>query len=615
MKPKSESTSLNLSIDPQTVYISTNNKQNSYAPSITVTVQNTADNTVHIAEVAITLPDTLAPYNSLGSITPVANPSELWDFNPSNVNQGEFDATPVSGNAVPLKPNDEWQFSLLDVTLVSTIVQSSAVVNAVVTFADGTTQTQPLTINISPATSSVTFSSQPSTINPDETSVLSWNCTEIDYVIIDELGSTHWNPTDSADVQPNNTTTYTLYAYGSGVLLSAQQTVTVGNAQIITFGAIGGSSSVNYNANVTFTWLCNQFTKAITLADNKGVTIPDLLTNGNTPQKGTIAVGPIVNPTTFVFTAFGDTKGNFDQAEPTIFMNDVYYTLNASPNTGIWQQDAVVLSWNISSAATVNLSPEIANGPSLQNLVGSTTIHPESDVTYTLAVSGFIDNVFGDFSTDVPLTVEQVSITSFTQSPAQITPDDGPNSCTLSWATNAQVVSINNNIGNVNPNSSQPLTAPDNGTVYILSAGTFQNPGLLTNSFAIINSYGPYTFNSFTQPDPSCTNGVDLMIINASSMAYLKQGVDGGYQGTLTGVTVTTSPVPTELAALAIYEAVPTNPYFVVMPWPFSASGPALTIAWANQGDQSGTITLQPLTESHLAGREAHARLRRRKKK
>ncbi len=608
MNPKSESTSLNISIDPQTFYISTGAHQGSYAPSITVTVQNGSANKVYITEIAITLPDTLAPYISLGSITPVANPSKLWDFDPSYVTQGEFDATSVSGNAVPLKPNDVWQFSLLNVTLVSQIIQSSANVVAVVTFEDGTTQTQQLPVSIAPATESVTFMSHPASINPGQTSVLSWNCTGIDYVIIDQLGDKHWNPTDTTDVQPNDTITYTLYAYSSGVLLSAQQTITVGNPLINTFGEVNGSSSVNYGAMVNLTWSCNQFTKSITITDDTNVSIPDLLTNGNTVHNGTISVGPIVTPTTFVLTAFGNTREVFVQAEPTIFINNAYYTLNANPDDGTWELDQVTVSWNIASVASVELSPPIEGGPSMNNLVGSVNINPSESITYTLTVTGFEGNVFGQFSTPpLVLVVQKVSIAFFTQSPTQIVADYNPNECELDWFSYAQVATINN--ASVDPSSSMQLTAPDDGSVYTLVVGTFQNPNLVTLPLTIINSYGPYVFNSF-QADPSYVTGLDLMISNASSMNYLLQGYAGGYEAILSGVNITTNPAPPSLATIANYET--TSPsYFLVVPWPVEGDEPALTIAWADPNTPMGTITLQVLTGDEGNTEETRKQLKR----
>ncbi len=129
----------------------------------------------------------------------------------------------------------------------------------------------------------------------------------------------------------------------------------------------------------------------------------------------------------------------------------------------------------------------------MQNLSGSVEIYPEGDVTYVLIVSGFVKNAPVTTSYPVPLTVTPVQLTGFTISPVQIIPAAGvTNTATLNWTAQAQVLSIDNGVGDVTNQSSVAVTAPADGTVYTLSAGTIQNPAITTLPVTVQNAYGPF---------------------------------------------------------------------------------------------------------------------------
>lgn len=597
MKNTADSNSLQFAITPGTGYISANPDQSSYA-NIVVTVENTGTESVLVNSIAITLPVALAPYGSLNSITPVAGTPDVWNFGPSGINPGEFDATPVMGNYVTINPNDIYQFTLQMVTLVSTISQPAADVITAVIFEDGSSFSVPLNVDIALAVAAiVSFNAEPSNINPGQTATLNWQCEKIDYCIISPIDDSRRHASGRYQVSPAATTIYTLYAYGDGVILSAQWAVSVDNPQIVKFGGLDGQTSVNCGSNITLVWECNQFTESIALVDNTGVAIPNLITGGNTPQQGSVTVGPILEPTTFTFTAYGNTNQNFDQRNPTINMNDVVYSLGADPNSGIWVRDAVTLTWNIESASAVSLSPSVPNGPSLQNLSNSVEIYPAQNVTYILSVSGFINNSPVSRTFPVSLTVEPVTINSFSTTPAIINRDTEPNECSLAWNTQAQIVSIDNGVGNQQPVGSCVLNAPANGTIYTLTAGTTGNPNLITQTTEIFNSYGPYTFTSFNA-DQTIITGVDFVVPDAGAMSVLLQGFGGGYQATFTGVVAVGTPPPS-YAALAVYLNGETEQsYFIILAWPPVAT--PVAFQWADANNQTGTITLAPLPAGAL---------------
>jgi len=464
--------SLNFRITPATVYISTTPDQASYA-NITVTISNSGP-AIQVADVAITLPATLAPPLSLASVTTTVSPANLFNFGLSQVNNGEFDATPQSGSYVLMKNRDTWQFTLNMVPLISTITESSATVAASVILADGSSIPGSMNVNIDPAVASIiSFNSQPATINPGQSVTLIWQCEQIDYCIVSPVDDTHRDKSGSLTVQPNSTTIYTLYAYGKGVILSAQWGITVGNPQILQFGGQGGASSVNCGDSITLVWDCNQFTDSLALTDNTNVSIPDLLTNGNTLHQGSVTVGPVLAPTIFTFTAFADDKTIFDQRTTIISINDPVVTFTASPDKGLWEQDAVTLQWNIMNASAVSLSPNVVGGPSLNNLSGSVIVNSDSDITYTLTVIGFNDNT----PTILPITlsVQSIVIDFSLKSVWRESGDGGYYQYYLTWDVTAQVASINNGIGNISPGPGSYLV---DDAQYTLTAGTLQHPTL-----------------------------------------------------------------------------------------------------------------------------------------
>ncbi len=579
---------LSFSISPATVFISTNPDQSSYA-NISVSMKNTGTDALNVTSIAITLPLQLAPQRSLGSITPVAGQPNLWSFGPSAINAGEFDAEPQAGDYVKMNTGDTWQFTLRLVTLVSSITAPSAAVTAEVMLDDGSSIPASMNINIDAATQSIiSFNSQPANISPGQSATLNWQCEEMNYCIISPIDNTHRDESGSLSVQPDSTTIYTLYAYADGVILSAQWAISVANPQIISFGGPGGKTHVNLGDNIVLSWLCNQFTEGIDLTNSAGIVIPPLLTGNNTVEKGSVTVGPIVIPTNFTFTAYGNDKKYFDQKNPTIYINDVTATLTADPGEDIWQGNKVVLYWDITNATAVSLSPAVENGPSLQNLSGSATIYPETDITYTLSVHGFTNNKPAHHDVDQPLVVQQVSISSFTQTPPQIVPGFlKSNEVTLGWNAAAQTASIDNGIGSVNPVGSKLVQAPANGTTYTLTAGTTLHPGLVTKTLQIINGFGPFTFNGIEDASGSVEGGYNLMVTNPLAMQYLQQGESGDYTPDLSGVKMTHG---VDLMIQCYYSQPGSGrSYFHIFNTSIDFS---VTIEWADPNNPTGTLTL-----------------------
>ncbi len=587
------SNNLQINISPGTVYISTTPGQSSYAKLI-VTVTNVAGTATGISGIAITLPDTLAPVNTLTSIVPGmdAATTALWDFAPSMFNVGEFDASPQSGDSVSINAGGGYTFILDMVTLPNSVLTPSAMVNATVTFADGTTFTQLLVVNIAPATAAITyFNAQLSIISPGQPATLEWQCTGIDHCILVPGNGTSLPASGSFTVNPPASTPYTLYAYAAGVILSAQWEITVENPTILYFGGINGSSVVNMGESIQLVWRCDQFAKKIAITTNNQLTIPDLLTNGNTLENGTVTIGPLTAPTAFQFTAWSANGAFYDQRSSTIGITDMAISSFTASSTNIWEKDKVTLSWSGSNVTSFDISPVVGMAQS------PVDVFPEQTTTYTLTAKGFVGNLPTAITKNITITVNPVRINSFLLTPQIITlGTQQGNQCTLEWDVLAQVVSINQGstqifseqvTGNIAVTGSQTMTTPPDGAIYTITIGTFQNPGLHTQPITLTNAYGPYViknissatfpigqFYPFKQQPPYFLTGPLINIQNPQPS--LLAGYDGNIAGAqFTGISVINGSGPAYITNGGTSLFIPNS-----------------AVMWTDPADPTGTVTI-----------------------
>jgi hypothetical protein len=214
-------------------------------------------------------------------------------------------------------------------------------------------------------------------------------------------------------------------------------------------------------------------------------------------QKGSVTLGPVNAPTTFTLYAYAEDRSHFTTWVAYIGIANLTAELSSSPSTGMWAQDTVALSWNIANATNVSLTPAVANGPSLQNLSGTTNYAPAAGitgVTFTLSATGFVNEALQTININLPLNFQAVSIMQFTTLPPVIMP--GITEMTLKWLAQAPYADLNGQ--SVNTNDILVVSPPPpNGTAYTLSAGTGQHPGMISQQIKIMNVTGPYAFNSF----------------------------------------------------------------------------------------------------------------------
>ena len=385
IKPIVSDGNLNANADPSTAYIVTIPGQQSIL-DLTMSVQNTSlDTPIAIQLIAINLPvNTATPATDLtesvflGGIIPTAAQPELWSIVPGAI-PGQFLASPQQGDANILAPGDHYSFALDNIILNKTVGTAEVVTQIKEANDTITALSSPISKQLAKA-EILNFIAQPSEISPGDTSFLNWDTIQIDYCLISpgfDDPSSPLEPSGSVNVQPLETTIYTLWAYGPGTLLSTQQGVTVLRPRILTFGKVG-EGSVNYGDKADLYWQTNEVTTRVTLTATPAVDIPTEL-----PTHGQVTVGPLTSKTDFVLRAFDD-KNN--ESIPVHLFVDVTYPLPVITTfIARWQGDRLILEWETEHATEVNISPiPFALLPN-----GTTAVFPDYALedSYTLTAS------------------------------------------------------------------------------------------------------------------------------------------------------------------------------------------------------------------------------------
>jgi uncharacterized repeat protein (TIGR01451 family) len=252
-----------------------------------------------------------------------------------------------------------------------------------------------------PATCSINnFSAAPSTINLGDSSTLSWNTSNCNYVSISTLGS-NLTTDGSQIVYPTNTTTYRLTAYPGGATATAIVTVnnnnnnngggTTNNCLINSFNA--NPSTINSGDTSNLNWVTS------------GCTSVSISSLGSVSTTGSQAIYPY-NTTTYTLTA---APGN-QTATTTVTVlsgnnnNNNYCSINSFyvDSNSITQGQTTTLHWSTSGTSSVYLT-----GFGNENSSGSMSISPYQSTSYTLTLNGNNCSGGGSQSQSVYVTVSQ----------------------------------------------------------------------------------------------------------------------------------------------------------------------------------------------------------------
>lgn len=264
----------------------------------------------------------------------------------------------------------------------------------------------------------------------------------------------------------------------------------------------------------------------------------------------------------------------------------------ASP-TAIFAGQSTTLSWSVTGADTLSISPGIGA------VTGSSvTVSPSATTTYTLTAKNLNGSVTK--STTVTVTVAPPTIDSFTAAPSAITAGQ---SSTLNWSvTGAASLAISPDVGAVT--GSSVTVSPSASTTYTLSATNAGGTVTKDVTIAVSQPTPPPIIESFTASSSNITQGQSLTlswsvsgattlslspsvgVVTGSSVTVVP-GVDTTYVLTASndGGTVTQSVSVTVSAPLPP----PVIHSFTATPDTLSGTGNA-TLAWSVDGATELTI-------------------------
>jgi hypothetical protein len=307
----------------------------------------------------------------------------------------------------------------------------------------------------------VTLDTSPSTITQGQTASLVVTYENATRIVVSESGGTvianqvvtesGATRTISFNVTPATTTTYVATATNATGCRadSAPRTLTV---------TIPPPRIVLFEANPSCIILGDSSTLRWTIEGATSATINGFAVN---PVSGS---GPVSPTTTTTYTLIASNSSGSTQAQATVSVTiPPRVNLFAADDSCVIAGDSTALRWNVADAATVTI-----NGTPVNPALGSLTVTPAADTTYTIVATG---------SGCAPQTVQaQVTvnvttpprINSFTGAPTTIIRGSGV-SALLAWdiagATGATI-----NGAPVNSSSGTTLVMPDVTTTYTLVA-------------------------------------------------------------------------------------------------------------------------------------------------
>ncbi len=327
----------------------------------------------------------------------------------------------------------------------------------------------------------IAFSTSPSSISSGGTTTLLWNVTGATSVMIDpSIGQV--DIAGTMDLQPSQSTTYTITALNSAgvVTRSAEVTVTAPSPpSIVNFSATPGTitpgqtSTLQWNVTGATAVSIDQGIGKVDIAGTRVVTLPVTTTYTLSASN---AAGSVSKSVAITVGQAGPPSINSFSADPDTIVT------GATSN----------LQWDITGATTISISPGVGPVPAS----GTRVVHPVATTTYTLTAA----NSNGSVNAPAMITVTSSTglkpvVTGFTASPSNITSGQSAN---LQWnVTGATSVSIDHGIGVVDATGAL-AEAPTATTTYVLTATNSYGPvtasatvtvGATTGSLPVINSF------------------------------------------------------------------------------------------------------------------------------
>ena len=241
-----------------------------------------------------------------------------------------------------------------------------------------------LTINVIPSDQPpiTTLAVNPSIVMRGDSTVLSWESSYTDSLTIEpDIGSVA--NTGSLTLSPEETTTYTATATGSGGTIITRSVVTVMQQQPSLTLSVDPASIIPGESTV-LSWSSSNVD---TITFDQGI--------GEVSPQGSLAVTP---GATTLYTATATGQGG--TVSKNIAVNVSYpapvVNFTASP-TAIQQGQSTTLSWSTENSESVTIRPGIGE----VNVNGSIEVTPTEDKTYIISVVGIGEIVTSSVAVDV----------------------------------------------------------------------------------------------------------------------------------------------------------------------------------------------------------------------
>jgi hypothetical protein len=311
------------------------------------------------------------------------------------------------------------------------------------TNAAGTTTSNPVSVTVLAAPTINSFTASPDAdVAPGAMVTLTWDVSGATGVTITNAGGTTVTSsamnTGSVVVTPNASQTYTLTATNAAGDVTADATVTVAQPPTITSFTATPNTDVAPGTTVTLAWEVTNAT-GVEITDGGGASV-------TTSTMATGSFDVVVNANAaYTLTVTG--PGGMVSSPPasvTVLPAPTINAFTASPDTDITPGGTTTLSWDVSDAASVEITD--SGGASLTTstmATGTFMATVNANETYTLTAT----NTSGSATQDVSVTVAGAPvINAFTASPdTDITPGG---TTTLSWdVTDATGIEITDSGG------------------------------------------------------------------------------------------------------------------------------------------------------------------------
>jgi len=330
----------------------------------------------------------------------------------------------------------------------------------------------------------ISFSTSQSAIKQGESCSLIWTTEDAQNVIIDN-GIGQVPVSGSMSVSPQSTTTYTITASGPCGETTRSVTITVYQPPAVSISAL--PLSIFAGQSSTLSWTS---TNAVTVSIDNNIGIVDTISS--------LLISP-GQTTTYTITATG--PGGTATASVTITVTPPpppSVTLTASP-ASIDQGDSSTLTWSSTDAEAVSIDQGVGSvSPN-----GSLSVSPSQTTTYNITAQG----PGGTATASATINVISSPSITITASPDHINAGD---TTTLTWeASNADSVSIDNDIGEVDVSDSLDVTLLQTTTFTITATGP---GGTATAQVTVHVNRGTYAY--IPNNDASSVSVVDISTNN-----------------------------------------------------------------------------------------------------